>query len=234
MTNTIEFAPAGHMARDCFQRNGPPGNQFGGPPGIGGAAGAPKSQFDSEYASLMAELGEGGAVGSSGPAIGMITNGSAADGTPAAPKVPPWRVPENWFSNSKPRCTTWSALMTRRSRNSFVMQILDLTWAVVAAALVVVWAEAEADTREATSNSSSSSINSRADTVEVTSNKLRLDTVVKRLPDTEPPLKAVTMPTLPLLGLRRDMVVTRSSSRAWILTHTQRKLKAIREELGNA
>jgi splicing factor 1 len=87
------------MARDCFQRNGPAGGQgFGGPPGAGGA---PKSQFDSEYANLMAELGEGGAVGSSGPAIGMITNGAAADGTPAAPKVAPWRIPENWFSNSE-------------------------------------------------------------------------------------------------------------------------------------
>jgi hypothetical protein len=95
------FRTAGHMARDCFQRNGPPGNQFGGPPGIGGAPGAPKSAFDSEYANLMAELGEGGAVSSSGPAVGMITNGAAADGAPAAPKVPPWRVPENWFSNSE-------------------------------------------------------------------------------------------------------------------------------------
>ena len=90
------------MARDCFQRNGPPGNQFGGPPGIGGGApGAPKSEFDNEYANLMAELGEGGQVRSSGPAVGMITNGAAADGTPAAPKVPPWRIPENWFSNSE-------------------------------------------------------------------------------------------------------------------------------------
>lgn len=104
---------AGHMARDCFQRNGPPGGgQFGpggmgGPPGAGGAPGAPKSQFDSEYANLMAELGEGGSGGASGPVAGMITqdggaSGGAANGggTPQQ-KVPPWRIPENWFSHSR-------------------------------------------------------------------------------------------------------------------------------------
>jgi len=112
------------------------------------------------------------------------------------------------------------------------LQIPDLTWAVVVGALGAVWVVAEGVIREVTNNSSST--NNRVDMVEVTSSRQLVATVVKRLPDTEPPLKAVTMPTLPLLGLRRDMVVTRSSSRAWILTHTQRKLKAIREELGNA
>jgi hypothetical protein len=101
------------------------------------------------------------------------------------------------------------------------MQIPDLTWAVVVAASVAVWVEAEGVIREVTSNSSSTS--NRVDTVEVISSKQLVATEVKQLPDTELPLKALTMPTLLLLGLRRDMVVTRSSSRAWILTHTQRK-----------
>jgi splicing factor 1 len=80
------------MARDCFQKGGPAG-------GFGGAPAAPKTQFDSEYQSLMAELGEGGGS-AQGPVRGAIT----AAGEPGAVgqdgvKIPPWRIPENWFSN---------------------------------------------------------------------------------------------------------------------------------------
>ncbi|KAI5451242.1 hypothetical protein NCC49_001839 [Naganishia albida] len=87
---------AGHMARDCFQKGGPAG-------GFGGPAAAPKTQFDSEYQSLMAELGEGGGS-AQGPVRGAIT----AAGEPGAAgqdgvKIPPWRIPENWFSNSRPQ-----------------------------------------------------------------------------------------------------------------------------------
>ena len=47
---------AGHMARDCLNRPGRPG--FGGPPQSMAPSQATAQQFDSEYASLMAELGE--------------------------------------------------------------------------------------------------------------------------------------------------------------------------------
>ncbi|KWU43984.1 eukaryotic type KH-domain (KH-domain type I) [Rhodotorula sp. JG-1b] len=105
---------AGHMARDCTQRRG----GFGGPPGFGGSPGMPgggppggppstAQVFDSEYASLMAELGEtdtappvgGGAPAGPGGGPGM---GMGMGMAPAQPlddkgqKIPPWRIPENW------------------------------------------------------------------------------------------------------------------------------------------
>ncbi|BGP16944.1 hypothetical protein JCM10213_007389 [Rhodosporidiobolus nylandii] len=102
---------AGHMARDCTQRRG----GFGGPPGFGAPAGPPSvaQQFDSEYASLMAELGEtpvappiaGGAPGTPGaPAPGAPTGPSGMGvASPAqhpvdenGNKIPPWRIPGNW------------------------------------------------------------------------------------------------------------------------------------------
>ena len=84
----------------------------------GAPAGAtPVKEFDSEYQSLMAELGEGGAPAAGGGPVGAITNGAQGDRPPwggaqaqgAAPgptgadgkKIPPWRIPENWFSNSE-------------------------------------------------------------------------------------------------------------------------------------
>ena len=89
------------MARDCFQRGGP----GGAPAPNGTGTGKPATAFDSEYANLMAELGEGGSGPGSGQVAGMITNGPAGDaagaGGPPAQKIPPWRVPENWFSNSE-------------------------------------------------------------------------------------------------------------------------------------
>jgi splicing factor 1 len=84
------------MARDCFQKGGPAGG-FGGP-----TASAPKTQFDSEYQNLMNELGEGGG-GAQGAVRGAITaNGEpGAQGGDGGVKIPPWRIPENWFSNCK-------------------------------------------------------------------------------------------------------------------------------------
>lgn len=92
------------MARDCTQRRGGPPGQFGGPQQQAPAA----TQFDSEYASLMAELGEettappaaalGGAPGQPGPP-GMDFNNQ---GPPPQAldekgnKIPPWRVASNW------------------------------------------------------------------------------------------------------------------------------------------
>ncbi|GAA5969128.1 hypothetical protein JCM3765_002187 [Sporobolomyces pararoseus] len=97
---------AGHMARDCTQRRGGPPGQFGGPQQQAPAA----TQFDSEYASLMAELGEettappaaalGGASGQPGPP-GMMNNDFNQGPPPQAlddkgNKIPPWRVASNW------------------------------------------------------------------------------------------------------------------------------------------
>ncbi|KAN0062562.1 hypothetical protein ACQY0O_005094 [Thecaphora frezii] len=83
----------GHLARDCTQGRGA---AFGGPPGIAGDPGAAgMRQFDSEYANLMAELGEGS--GSAGAGAGRpAAAGQAAPGAPVAAKIPPWRNPEVW------------------------------------------------------------------------------------------------------------------------------------------
>ncbi|TNY20702.1 hypothetical protein DMC30DRAFT_351935 [Rhodotorula diobovata] len=96
---------AGHMARDCTQRRG--GGFGAAPPGfppVPGPDGGPPSvaqQFDSEYASLMAELGETTAA----PPISGGAPGGPVGAGPAAPqeprdeqgnKIPPWRIPSNW------------------------------------------------------------------------------------------------------------------------------------------
>lgn len=105
------------MARDCTQRPGRPG--FGAPPGAPGFPPGPggpgqpgldparAQQFDSEYASLMAELGETSATA---PVAGAPGGGEGQPGAPwnqgqmpAHPvdengeKIPPWRIASNWF-----------------------------------------------------------------------------------------------------------------------------------------
>ncbi|KAF8529825.1 hypothetical protein JB92DRAFT_3081243 [Gautieria morchelliformis] len=91
---------AGHMARDCtvrrdpnavFEESPPPPN---GPPGVPGPKG-----FDSEYASLMAELGEGATSGG-GNDPAKPSWGASAPGIPqvASSDLPPWRRPEVWQS----------------------------------------------------------------------------------------------------------------------------------------
>ncbi|KAJ7671623.1 splicing factor SF1 [Mycena polygramma] len=81
---------AGHMARDCTQGKDP--NAMG----LGGPASAPNGNgriFDSEYANLMAELGEtpGGAA-----AGGNQAWSAPADITGGGSSIPPWRRPESW------------------------------------------------------------------------------------------------------------------------------------------
>ncbi|KAJ7746632.1 hypothetical protein B0H16DRAFT_1556557 [Mycena metata] len=82
---------AGHMARDCTQGKDPNAMGLGGP--------APPQNgrvFDSEYANLMAELGEtpGGAAAAVG---GPQSAWSApADITGGGSGIPPWRRPESW------------------------------------------------------------------------------------------------------------------------------------------
>lgn len=98
------------MARDCTSRRGDPSafgppSGFGGPAQFGPAGAAPSTgnkAFDSEYASLMAELGEGG--GGSGRPGGGAGPWARNDGAPAGQiagvdpnsNIPPWRRPEMW------------------------------------------------------------------------------------------------------------------------------------------
>lgn len=99
------------MARDCTQRRGGPG--LGGPPGFGSPApaGAPiAQQFDSEYAKLMAELGETdtappiAATGPPGPGGSVAAPGMQQSQPVDASgnKIPPWRIPENWCVGPHP------------------------------------------------------------------------------------------------------------------------------------
>ncbi|KAL8280516.1 hypothetical protein RQP46_007164 [Phenoliferia psychrophenolica] len=96
---------AGHMARDCTQGRG--GAPVGSPgPGTGVDV-ARAQQFDSEYASLMAELGESSAA----PPIAASVGAASAAAPWSAPfngnvpgqpvdaqghKIPPWRIASNW------------------------------------------------------------------------------------------------------------------------------------------
>jgi splicing factor 1 len=105
------------MARDCTVKkdpNGflgsssPPGSASGGlgmGMGMGAMSGGGKA-FDSEYASLMAELGEGGDSGGKGwggrgdgggmgdSGLGMGLGGSGG--------IPPWRRPDVWQQQQAP------------------------------------------------------------------------------------------------------------------------------------
>ncbi|KAH8118131.1 hypothetical protein DFH11DRAFT_1503885 [Phellopilus nigrolimitatus] len=82
---------AGHMARDCTVKSDP--NASPGAPQA-----TTKGNFDSEYASLMAELGESG--GSSGPGKSWGGGGTGLSVTAGGSDVPPWRRPEMWTSSS--------------------------------------------------------------------------------------------------------------------------------------
>ena len=77
------------MARDCTVNRDP--NASHGPPAM------MKGGFDSEYASLMEELGETG-KGSGGD--GRRWNGGGHDVAGGGSNVPPWRRPEVWQSSS--------------------------------------------------------------------------------------------------------------------------------------
>jgi splicing factor 1 len=91
------------MARDCTSRRDP--NGFMPNPGMGGpSAGGPNMKaFDSEYASLMAELGEGGGGGGSDQKAPWARNDIGADSKlPVGTTIPPWRRPEVWQPPSAP------------------------------------------------------------------------------------------------------------------------------------
>ena len=78
---------AGHMARDCTVKSDP-----NAPPGVQQAS---RGNFDSEYASLMAELGE-----SAGPGSGKSWGGGGTGISGSGSDVPPWRRPEMWQSTT--------------------------------------------------------------------------------------------------------------------------------------
>lgn len=86
---------AGHMARDCTVNRDPNVVHSPDPPPM-------KSGFDSEYASLMAELGESG-KGPGGDSGRAPWAGSAGhDITAGGSNIPPWRRPEVWQSSALP------------------------------------------------------------------------------------------------------------------------------------
>ena len=82
---------AGHMARDCTVKSDPNALPGAAPQGM-----TNKGNFDSEYASLMAELGESGGGGSTNKTWGG--SGAGHDITGAGSNIPPWRRPEMWQS----------------------------------------------------------------------------------------------------------------------------------------
>lgn len=90
------------MARDCTVKPDP-----NAPPGAGVDASASPYEandfssskgFDSEYASLMAELGESD-PGAAGRKTGW-SQGAGHDITAGGSNVPPWRRPEMWQSST--------------------------------------------------------------------------------------------------------------------------------------
>ena len=79
------------MARDCPVNRDPTAVVQSQSPSVG------KGGFDSEYANLMAELGESG----KGPGDGAKpwAGGAGHDITAGGTNIPPWRRPEMWQSN---------------------------------------------------------------------------------------------------------------------------------------
>jgi splicing factor 1 len=91
---------AGHMARDCTVNRDP-----NAPPLSGPSPPMIKSGFDSEYASLMAELGESGRGGGGGEPGRTSWAGPSTghDITAGGSNIPPWRRPEVWQTNPNPQ-----------------------------------------------------------------------------------------------------------------------------------
>jgi len=89
----------GHMARDCTVKRDPNGLPRGGPMGPEGGGPGGNKAFDSEYASLMAELGEGGGGGADGAKTAWGGPSAGGDITAGGSNIPPWRRPEVWQSS---------------------------------------------------------------------------------------------------------------------------------------
>ncbi|TRM64844.1 splicing factor SF1 [Schizophyllum amplum] len=93
---------AGHMARDCTVNKDPAMlasmNQS---PNGGGMDLIQRSGFDSEYANLMAELGENTAGGAVDQGRGSWSGTPGNDITGSGTNIPPWRRPENWTQPSQ-------------------------------------------------------------------------------------------------------------------------------------
>ncbi len=94
---------AGHMARDCTVNKDPNAPMMPPPPPPPGG-GMPPRGFDSEYASLMAELGESAGA----PGVDLSKPSWAAppaghDITGGGTNIPPWRRPEAWITNVQPQ-----------------------------------------------------------------------------------------------------------------------------------
>jgi len=89
---------AGHMARDCTV-NRDPNAVHAPPPPSSNSVALTKGGFDSEYASLMAELGEGG-KGPGADSSKPWTGSAGHDITAGGSNIPPWRRPDVWQSST--------------------------------------------------------------------------------------------------------------------------------------
>ncbi|KAF9466532.1 splicing factor SF1 [Collybia nuda] len=85
---------AGHMARDCTVNKDP-----NAPMPLGGSSPPQMNRngFDSEYASLMAELGEGSGGPTADPSKAWAGPNMGHDITAGGSNIPPWRRPESWL-----------------------------------------------------------------------------------------------------------------------------------------
>ncbi|KAF9532579.1 hypothetical protein CPB83DRAFT_847007 [Crepidotus variabilis] len=94
---------AGHMARDCTVNKDPnaQASSVGGPGGPSQAL--TRSGFDSEYASLMAELGEGGGGNDAAKNPWEAPSSMGHDITAGGSNIPPWRRPEVWAQPPPPQ-----------------------------------------------------------------------------------------------------------------------------------
>lgn len=92
------------MARDCTVNRDPnaPPPPIGGPSPPGGNM-IKGGGFDSEYASLMAELGESGRGGGEPGKTSWAGPNTGHDITAGGSNIPPWRRPEVWQTNTQPQ-----------------------------------------------------------------------------------------------------------------------------------
>ncbi|KAI0312106.1 hypothetical protein OF83DRAFT_689683 [Amylostereum chailletii] len=93
---------AGHMARDCTVNKDPNAAYNGGFSGGSPSGAMVKGGFDSEFASLMAELGENAKGPSDGGRGAWGGGGAGHDITAGGSNIPPWRRPEVWQTNVGP------------------------------------------------------------------------------------------------------------------------------------